>query len=922
MSIDHRINQSELSAVFDAQGVSDALFDALLRAAMQISGAQHGYVLMAKEDAFCLAAEGVMDDQNVNVLMHREDQLSEPALPTSILTYVQHHRTHVVLDDAAEINMFSADIYLTSRHAKSILCLPMTKQEDLVGLLYLESDLVAGAFTTERVTTLNLLVSQAMVSLENTQHCAHLLKENERLNVIVSELAFQRNLLRALGETFPHRIYAKDTETRFTFGNMAVAQGMGVSSPDELLGKTDFGFYPVECATQYYEEEQAIMQSGQPMMHHEEKVNYLLTNEVAWMLTTKMPLRDDDGKVIGIVGVNYNITERKEMELVELVSRNADLSALNIKLSQAQDQLKDANELLTKNETRYRLLVESSPDAIVLERDNCIVFANTSALQLFSAKNISELLGRSLLTLVAPDDQEHATTLVQDLIQNHVCCISEEEIVRLDGQSVAVAVTRVIFFDQGAASIQTLIRDISENKRLANMLQHQANHDGLTDLLNRTKFGQILNTTIQAACRYHRHFAVLFIDLDRFKNINDTLGHEAGDTLLKEISNRLTHCVRSCDVVARLGGDEFVVLLQEIDTPEQAAMAARKILSSIIQPVSLLGQTCRVTASIGIALYPKDGENEQALMKNADIAMYLAKEEGKNNYQFYSVDIRSHSLERLSLENGLVYALERNEFLLHYQAKQDIANKRITGVEALLRWQSADLGVISPQQFIPLAEETGLIVSIGKWVLRTACKQNVAWLKQGLPPMLMAINISPRQFVDDDFLFTLNEVLQETGMDPSLLELEITEGMVMQNSDRTVKQLFAIKKLGVRLAIDDFGTGYSSLAQLKRFPIDTLKVDRSFIRDIAGNAEVRAITEAIITMGKTLSLTVVAEGVETQEQQNFIQDHACDELQGFYFSKPIPAEQFAHFLEKHITDGSVFQIQPISGDTDKENLSD
>jgi EAL domain-containing protein (putative c-di-GMP-specific phosphodiesterase class I) len=307
-----------------------------------------------------------------------------------------------------------------------------------------------------------------------------------------------------------------------------------------------------------------------------------------------------------------------------------------------------------------------------------------------------------------------------------------------------------------------------------------------------------------------------------------------------------------------------------------------------------------VTASIGICMYPADAQDEQSLMKNADIAMYRAKDEGKNTYQFYSEEMNLHSFERMALETSLRRGLERNEFFLHYQAKLDLRNGRITGVEALVRWQHPDLGVIPPAQFIPLAEETGLIVPIGNWVLNTACMQNVAWQREGLPPLRMAVNLSARQFADENLVIDIAEALKKSGMHPDLLELELTESMVMQHAERAGKVLGAIKQLGVRVAIDDFGVGYSSLANLKRFPIDTLKVDRSFIRDIPLDVEDKAITQAIIAMGKSLNLTVVAEGVETLEQETFLRDHGCDETQGFYFSRPIASDEFAALLRRNV----------------------
>ncbi|MGH7123133.1 MAG: putative bifunctional diguanylate cyclase/phosphodiesterase, partial [Stellaceae bacterium] len=355
-------------------------------------------------------------------------------------------------------------------------------------------------------------------------------------------------------------------------------------------------------------------------------------------------------------------------------------------------------------------------------------------------------------------------------------------------------------------------------------------HDSLTGLPNRTLLLQRLEQALQ---RYQTNpkepFAVLFIDLDRFKFVNDTLGHQAGDTLLKEMAARLKGVLRASDVVSRLGGDEFVVLLQEAGDMAQVAAVARKLLSAALKPFEILGQECRVTASIGVALFPGDAEDEESLMKNADMAMYLAKEAGKNNYQFYSKEIQSRSIEKLAMETGLRNALARGELAMHYQAKLDLKTETITGVEALMRWNSPELGLVSPMQFIPVAEETGLIVPLGKWALRVACAQNVAWQREGLPPVCMAVNLSPRQFADPELVADLAAALEETGMRPGLLELEITEGMVMHDTERAVKLLGEIKALGVRLAIDDFGTGYSSLAQLKRFPIDTIKVDRSFI---------------------------------------------------------------------------------------------
>jgi diguanylate cyclase (GGDEF)-like protein/PAS domain S-box-containing protein len=585
-------------------------------------------------------------------------------------------------------------------------------------------------------------------------------------------------------------------------------------------------------------------------------------------------VKDEHGEPIGFRGILHDVTQR-------------------LKTDQA----------LRESEARFRALTNLSSDWY-WEQDAELRFTRLESRHATEDARPNPLLGRriweSTLQVQNPGgwdayrEQLERRQSFRDVIMKREAPGRRAYFISMSGEPV--------FDERGAfGGYRGISREITEQKVAEEHIQYMARHDALTGLPNRMMFSHLLNMAIPTAQRYKRHFAVFFIDLDRFKFINDTLGHEAGDKLLKEITARFKQTLRDSDVIARLGGDEFVVLVQEVNDRESAAAVARKMLSAAIKPVQLLGQECRVTASIGIALYPGDGEDEQALMKNADSAMYFAKEEGKNNFQFYSSEINSQSMEKLALESNLRRAMERNELSLHYQAKLDLKSGSITGVEALLRWQNEELGNVSPAKFIPIAEETGLIVHIGRWVLKTACLQNVAWQKQGLPPINMAVNLSVRQFADDQLLDDIAAILQETGMTPQLLELEITEGMIIHNVDRAIKLLTAIKQMGVRLAIDDFGTGYSSLGQLKNFPIDTLKVDRSFIRDLATDSEDKAITSAIIAMGKTLSLTVIAEGVETIEQQDFLREQACDEMQGYYFSKPVQADEFAALLRKNAT---------------------
>ena len=443
------------------------------------------------------------------------------------------------------------------------------------------------------------------------------------------------------------------------------------------------------------------------------------------------------------------------------------------------------------------------------------------------------------------------------------------------------------------AGYRGIARDITQSRRAEERIRRLAHFDELTGLPNRTMFMHTLQRAFSLAQRRNKQFALFFIDLDRFKNINDSLGHEAGDRLLQDVAQRLRHHLRESDTVARLGGDEFVVLVEDCAEPRELTAIAQNILGAVGRPYVLSGHEYHVTGSMGISTYPADGLDPAALLKNADIAMYLAKDRGKNNFQFYSAQQNGHSFERLALESALGHALERREFLLHYQPKVDIRSGRIVGAEALLRWNHPDLDLVAPSQFIPLAEETGLIVPIGHWVLRTACAQSALWRSEGLPWMRVAVNLSARQFTDDRLIADIEVALAESGLPAQGLELEITESMVMQTPERAVVTLNRLREMGIAVSIDDFGTGYSSLGYLKRFPIDTVKIDRSFIKDLPHDNDDAAITRAVIAMAQSLRMRVIAEGVETREQLEFLREHNCDECQGYLLSRPLPAHEFA-----------------------------
>jgi diguanylate cyclase (GGDEF)-like protein len=448
-----------------------------------------------------------------------------------------------------------------------------------------------------------------------------------------------------------------------------------------------------------------------------------------------------------------------------------------------------------------------------------------------------------------------------------------------------------------AESIGSQIGQFIVRMQAEEAVKYVAMHDTVTNLPNRVMFNQRLEQAIAQAQRHTRQLALMFIDLDRFKNINDTLGHETGDQLLRDVAERLKVNLRSGDIVARLGGDEFVVLLEDLSDAVSVGNVAEKLIGALGCNFVIAGREVHITASIGISTYPGDAHDVRSMMKYADIAMYRAKEQGRNTFQFYSDHINVHSLERLTLESQLRGALERDELVLYYQPVLDTKRGDIIGMEALVRWRHREWGLLSPAKFIGIAEETGLIVPIGQWVLHTACTQQRSWIELGLPPIRIAVNLSPRQFVHRHLIDDITQALQSTKFDPSWLELEITETTVMHNAQRAVALLGELKQMGIRIAIDDFGTGYSSLAYLKRFPINTVKIDRSFVADVPQDPTNTAITQAIIAMTHSLGLKVTAEGVETAEQVSFLREQGCEEMQGYYFSRPLPVVEATALLK-------------------------
>lgn len=582
-------------------------------------------------------------------------------------------------------------------------------------------------------------------------------------------------------------------------------------------------------------------------------------------------------------------------------------------VDQRTQELREANDMLLADiaarkraEEGQQLLqraIEASANAVIITSaappDYPIEYVNP-AFERMTGYTSSEVTGRSCSLLwgedYAQDEVREIRAAVRELRESHVVMRTYDKGGQLFWSDVYIAPVRD---DAGNVNHYVVaMYDITANKRYQAELEFQANRDTLTGLANRSLLHDRLQQTCAYVERYGHSAWVLFINLDRFKFVNDTLGHKAGDRMLKEVADRLRVAVRDTDTVARLSADEFVLILSEQADEALSPAFVQRIMDAIARPVSIQAYEFVVNCSIGVAVCPGDGKDAETLLKHAGVAMYRAKEVGRNNFQFFAPSMNEHAMERLRIEGDLRNALERDEFVLHYQPQIDSKTGTVLGVEALLRWRHPALGMVPPVRFIGLAEETGLIVSIGDWVLRTACQQSVAWQRAGLGAIRVAVNLSPRQFYDRDLVGAVRAALDDTGIAPHLLELELTESMMMNDVEHAAGILRRLKALGVHLSIDDFGTGYSSLAYLKRFPIDVLKIDQSFVRDISVDPNDAAIVQSIISLAHSLRLKVVAEGVETEAELEFLRRHGCDFMQGYYFGRPVEAGECEGYLQR------------------------
>jgi diguanylate cyclase (GGDEF)-like protein/PAS domain S-box-containing protein len=667
--------------------------------------------------------------------------------------------------------------------------------------------------------------------------------------------------LRTLVNNAPIVLFALDRE-----GVVTHLEGSGLEAaglrPGEAVGRSAFELY-----TDYPKALEFLRRalSGDPVQETFELKGLVFEVELA-------PRRDPEGAVTGVIGVATNVTEQRRAE-------------------RAADQ----------SELRYRMLFEGNLAGVYRTTlDGKILDCNDSFAQIFGYRSREEVLALPAWELYITAEDRKAT--LARLKERKSLTNYEECLRRKDGSHVWVLENGNLIegFDGKPAIIEGTIIDITVRKRAEEQVKHLAFLDSLTGLPNRLLFSDRLRVAMVHANRYREKLAVLFLDIDRFKVINDSLGHSIGDELLRRIAERVGGCIRQEDTIARLGGDEFTVLLPGIAKEEDAATIANKILEAVRLPFFIEHRELFITTSLGVTLYPTDGADPETLVRNADTAMYRAKEQGRDNYQLYAPAMNTRALERLSLESRLRQALQNRELVVYYQPLLELATGRIRGAEALLRWQHPELGLVMPGDFISLAEVSGLIVPIGQWVLRTACAQASAWQKNGYP-LSVAVNLSSRQFQQADLVFQVTEALNEANLPAASLDLEITESNAMQNAELSISALWDLKNLGVSLSMDDFGTGYSSLNYLKRFPIDRLKIDQSFVHDVTKDPDDSAIAAAIIAMAHSLKLTAVAEGVETEAQLEFLRAQKCDEMQGYLFSPPVPAARFDELLESSKT---------------------
>lgn len=704
---------------------------------------------------------------------------------------------------------------------------------------------------------------------DEARRLAALERENEHQRQTVDSLRDSERRLRVLTEQLPVGVFLVNLQGQCRYVNDRWRRMAGLTAEQPFELGWISALHPDDRETVLAAWWQAIESSSELLIEHRFRTP---TGQETWLSTHATPLRDSAGRITGYLGAHTDITERKRIE-----------------------------ETVRASEMRFRSYFELPLIGIALTGPDKRCYEINNWLCEMLGYPRAQLQRLTWAELTYREDLAAELAQFERVMNRRIEGYSlDKRFIRSNGELLYAHVSsRCLRRANGAVEhFVTVVQDITERKQAEERLQNLAQYDALTSLPNRALLTDRLWQAVRRAGRDHTLVGVMLVDLDRFKRFNDTLGHTIGDQLLRDMAARLQQCVRECDTISRQGGDEFAVLLPDLATSDDAAWIAQRMLDVVAQPCRLGDHELHATCSIGISLYPRDGNNTEMLLRNADIALYRAKDMGRNNYQFYLSGATVLSRERLNLETHLRHAVEQGELELYYQPKWDFRAGAIRGAEALIRWNHPKLGLLSPIRFIPIAEDSGLILQVGEWVLRTAVREIGQLHRDGFPGLRVAINLSARQFRQANLADLVRGVLAEAAFEPACLELELTETILMNPTDDNLATLKAFKTLGARVAIDDFGTGYSSLGYLQRFPLDVLKIDRTFVMDLPTNTSSIAIANAILTLAHGLRLEVVAEGVETVEQLTFLRDHGCDEGQGYYFGRPMPLTEFKDLLER------------------------
>jgi diguanylate cyclase (GGDEF)-like protein/PAS domain S-box-containing protein len=708
------------------------------------------------------------------------------------------------------------------------------------------------------------------------KHVLGVVQDITRRKAALQALEDSEQRFRALAHNAPDIIYTLDSAGMFTYINPAWQRILG-HSPKEVLGRYFVDFVEPDAAKRYRKIFKLIRDGRQTFVDLDGKL-VAKNGTLRDFLLSGSPNVDEDGDVVGMVGLFRDITERNM-----------------------------ALRLLRDSEKRHRTVLESAPDPVmVCNRAGKVTYINPAFTRVFGWK-LDELSGGEI-AFVPPDRRNETHELMDKVLRGETISGIETKRIGKDGTEVDVSLSGAAFLDAQGRTLGMVLtlQDVTDRKRTQEQLRYVAYHDLLTGLPNRKSFYEAIDQAMLQACRLphdQRHtaqrlWALLFLDLDRFKTINDSLGHDVGDNILQTVASRIKNCLRSSDKIFRLGGDEFTVMLNELSRDIDAARVAEKILDAVAKPIPWKGSDLYLTASIGISVCPNDGTEVEAIVRNADMAMYAAKNEN-NSYNFYTEEMNAKAQARMRLETSLRRAVQNNELVLYYQPMVD-SKHRIQGMEALLRWLHPEIGLVPPAQFISVAEETGAIVPIGRWVLEEACRQAKAWQDGGYDDLYVAVNLSARQFRQPDLVDEVLGILERTGLKPHHLKLEVTESSVMENPEDAIAKMETLSERGIRFSIDDFGTGYSSLSHLKRFPVDTLKIDRSFVAESTENQGDQEIIRTILAMAASLNMKAVAEGVETREQRDFLCHEGCRIMQGFYFGPPLPEKDFEGLLKRGV----------------------